>query len=353
VDGALVTEHPLLSVTGVSKRFASVLAVDDLSFEVRPGEIFALLGPNGAGKSTTVRMVAGITQPDRGSMAFRLGDGPMSPRIEPARLGYLPEERGLYPDQRVLATLAYFASLRGIDRPTALARATGWLERFGLGERANDKVNTLSKGNQQKVQFIASVLHEPSLAILDEPFSGFDPVNQDLVSAMIRELRAAGMTVVLSAHHMDLVETLADYILLMHQGRAVLRGTMADIRASSGMGQRLNVTLDSGAEAASLPEVSGVERVLSHTATTVRLALEQGAHVGRVLHALTSAVDVVDVDTDTPSLREIYLAAVGERGPGERGLGERGPGERGLGEPRDGGDAGASDGGAGAAGAGA
>src|SRR5690606_21324562 len=131
---------------------------------------------------------------------------------------------------------------------------------------------------------IASVLHEPLLAILDEPFSGFDPVNQDLVSSMIRELRTAGMTVVLSAHHMDLVETLADYILLMHQGRAVLRGTMADIRASSGMGQRLNVTLGAESAAVALDQLPGVEQVLSRTTSTARLALAGGAHVGRVLH---------------------------------------------------------------------
>lgn len=202
-----MNDLPLLSASKVTKRFASVLAVDDLSFEVRPDEIFAPLGPNGAGKSTTVRMLAGITRPDSGSLEFRLGDGRPSPWIEPSRLGYLSEERGLYPDQRVLPTLIYFASLRGVDRATAHARAGTWLERFGLTDRANDKVNTLSKGNQQKVQFIASVLHEPLLAMLDEPFSGFDPENQDLVSSMIRELRAMGTTVVLSADHMDLVET--------------------------------------------------------------------------------------------------------------------------------------------------
>ncbi len=316
-----MTDPPLLSVESVSKRFASVQAVDDLSFEVRRGEIYALLGPNGAGKSTTVRMLAGITQPDTGSIAFRLpraGDertsGATSSRPDPARLGYLPEERGLYPDQKVLPTLVYFASLRGLDRETAEARASEWLERFGLLDRANEKVNALSKGNQQKVQFIASVLHGPALAVLDEPFSGFDPVNQDLVSTMIRELRDAGMTVVLSAHHMDLVETLADYVLLMHKGRSILRGTMADIRAASGMGQRVDVTLAGAVDAGVLGGLPGVERVVSTTASTARLALAQGATVGRVLHALTSQAEVVDVATDTPTLREIYLAAVSDRG---------------------------------------
>ena len=293
-----------------------MLAVDDLSFEVRPGEIFALLGPNGAGKSTTVRMLAGITLPDSGSLEFRPNGAGPTPTIDPATLGYLPEERGLYPDQRVLPTLEYFASLRGVERSAARARATGWLDRFGLSDRAQDKVNALSKGNQQKVQFIASVQHQPLLAVLDEPFSGFDPVNQDLVIGMIRELRAEGMTVVLSAHHMDLVETLADYILLMHQGRAVLRGSMAEIRASSGMGQRLDVSWTGSVDDALLAALPGVEHVVSSTATSARLALAPDVAVGGVLHALTAKADVIDVATGTPSLREIYLAAVSDPAAG-------------------------------------
>ncbi|HET8984263.1 MAG TPA: ATP-binding cassette domain-containing protein [Trueperaceae bacterium] len=309
-----MTTPPLVRVDGVTKRFTTVLAVDDLSFEVRPGEIFALLGPNGAGKSTTVRMLAGITQPDSGSLTFDLGGHAPTSTVDPATLGYLPEERGLYPDQRVLPTLEYFASLRGIERDTARQRAAEWLDRFGLGERSNDKVNSLSKGNQQKVQFIASVQHRPLLAVLDEPFSGFDPVNQDLVSTMIRDLRAEGMTVILSAHHMDLVESLADYILLMHKGRSVLRGSMAEIRASSGMGERLEITLAGPVDEGLLAGVNGVERVLSSTANTARLALSSDARVGRVLHELTGTVDVVDVTTGAPSLREIYLAAVSEPG---------------------------------------
>lgn len=301
--------QPILSADNVSKRFSSVLAVDELGFEVRPGEIFALLGPNGAGKSTTVRMLAGITQPDTGELTFRLA-GSSSSKAPPQLIGYLPEERGLYADQRILPTLAYLAGLRGVDRKVAEERAKHWLGRFDLAERLDSKVNELSKGNQQKVQFIASVLHEPQLAILDEPFSGFDPVNQDLVSQIIRELRAAGMTIVLSAHHMDLVEDLADYILLMHQGRGVLRGTMADIRAGSGIGQRLNVTFAGDAATVNLAGLAGVEEVLSQTASTARLALSQNAVVGSVLHELTGRAEVVDVDTDTPSLREIYLATV-------------------------------------------
>lgn len=303
--------YPLLSVDNVTKHFTSVLAVDSLSFEVRRGEIYALLGPNGAGKSTTVRMIAGITQPDTGRLTFRVnGTDGVTARAKPHMLGYLPEERGLYQDQALLRTLVYLAQLRGVDRDTAKSRAMQWLERFGLAERAQAKVNELSKGNQQKIQFIASVLHEPKIAILDEPFSGFDPVNQDLVSTIIRELREAGMTIVLSAHHMDLVENLADYILLMHQGRGVLRGTMSEIRAGSGIGQRLNVTFGGDSADLDLASLPGVEQVLNQTSSTARLALSAGAVVGSVLHELTGRAEVVDVASDTPSLREIYLDTV-------------------------------------------
>ncbi len=294
----------------MSKRFTSVTAVDELSFDVERGSIFALLGPNGAGKSTTVRMITGITRPDTGELGFSLDGDAVTRRPDPAQLGYLPEERGLYPDQKILDTLIYLARLRGIDAQAARERAMNWLDRFGLAGRAIDKVNALSKGNQQKVQFIASVLHEPRLAVLDEPFSGFDPVNQDLVSSIIRELKDQGMTVVLSAHHMDLVEDLADYILLMHQGRTALEGTMATIRATTAIGQRLNVTFAGSTEDIDLEAIPGVERVLNRTSSTARLALLADVTAGSVLHDLTGRAEVVDVATDTPTLREIYLQTV-------------------------------------------
>lgn len=313
LDSAAVNTYPILSVSSVTKRFSSVLAVDDLSFEVRRGEIYALLGPNGAGKSTTVRMLAGITRPDSGRLTFRLnGSGGVTTRARPALLGYLPEERGLYQDQPILKTLVYLAQLRGLDRSTAEERAGIWLERFDLGERTGSKVSELSKGNQQKVQFIASIMHEPKIAILDEPFTGFDPVNQDLVSGIIRDLRKAGMTIVLSAHHMDLVENLADYILLMHQGRSVLRGTMAEIRAGASIGQRVEVIFAEGSAEVDLSGLSGVEQVLARTSTSARLSLSTDAALGDMLHELTGRTRVLDVQTDTPSLREIYLATVGE-----------------------------------------
>lgn len=219
---------PFLDVRAVHKRFASVYAVSDLSLTVRQGEIFALLGPNGAGKSTLLRMLVGITRPDEGSVRWCALD---VDRLPPAALGYLPEDRGLYQDMPLLSVLTYFGSLRGLASDAARQAAELWLDRLDLLPRAKEKIGSLSKGNQQKVQFAAAVLHRPSCAILDEPFSGLDPLNQELFLRLVAELRDQGTTVILSAHQMALVERLADRVFLMHHGREVLSGTMPEIRA--------------------------------------------------------------------------------------------------------------------------
>ena len=233
---------PVLEVRDVVKRYATVRAVDGLAFEVERGEIFALLGPNGAGKTTMVRMLLRILRPDEGSIRWDLGQ-PAGERADPRRIGYLPEERGLHKDVPVLRSLTYFGMLHGMSRREARAEGQRWLEELELAERARDKLDTLSKGNQQKVQFAAAVLHRPEFAVLDEPFSGFDPVNQERFLAHIQEMRARGTTVVLSAHQMPLVERVADRILLIDRGRAVLSGTLEEIRARSRVGRRLLLEL--------------------------------------------------------------------------------------------------------------
>jgi len=205
----------------VTKRFAGRVAVDALTFAVHPGEIFALLGPNGAGKTTTVRMVVGIIRPDEGTL--------VAPPAE--RLGYLPEDRGLYRDIPVLRTLVYFGMLGGLTRQEATARADEWLHRVALHDRRHDRLDALSKGNQQRVQLVAAVLRRPALAILDEPFSGLDPLSQEFVLDLVRELRDTGTTILLSAHQMDLVERIADRVLLLNRGRTILSGTRAELQA--------------------------------------------------------------------------------------------------------------------------
>ncbi|HTY58242.1 MAG TPA: ATP-binding cassette domain-containing protein, partial [Bacteroidota bacterium] len=206
----------MLTVTDLRKEFATVVAVDGVSFQAGTGEVFGLLGPNGAGKTTTIRMILNILVPDGGSVTY---DGrPFSPEIR-NRIGYLPEERGLYRKSRLLDTIVYFAGLRGMKRSAARERALHWLDRLSLGEYRDRKVEELSKGNQQKVQFICAIIHDPTIVVLDEPFSGLDPVNQILIKEIFQELRTAGKTVVFSTHQMDQAERLSDAISLINRGR--------------------------------------------------------------------------------------------------------------------------------------
>jgi ABC-2 type transport system ATP-binding protein len=287
-----------------------VRAVDGVGFSIRRGEIFALLGPNGAGKTSTVRMLIGQTRPDSGSIRYRSEAGAL-PEVPPKELGYLPEERGLYLDQTVLRTLVYLAQLRGMDAKTAQNEALGWLERLSLSDRAREKISALSKGNQQKVQLIAAILHRPRFAILDEPFSGFDPINQELALNLIRELRDSGMTVLLSAHQMQLVERLADRILLLNRGRAVLGGTMAELRRDAGLSQRLTLSFAAAQDASALREVPGVVAVEQLNERQAALLLSDGTPLNPVLCALGAGATLVDVQSDPVGLHEIYLRAVG------------------------------------------
>jgi ABC-2 type transport system ATP-binding protein len=218
----------ILSVEGVHKSFDGTKAVEDVSFEVQKGEIFGLLGPNGAGKTTLIRMILGIFQPDSGEIRFSFSpEGRLLPR---QRVGYLPEERGLYDNRKVCDTLVFLASLKGMDARLARERAFLWLQRLQLERYFHRPIRELSKGMQQKIQFIAAILHEPDFVILDEPFAGLDPVNQDVFRELIRELKARGTTILLSAHQMHLVEDLVDRIFLINKGRQILYGELREIK---------------------------------------------------------------------------------------------------------------------------
>jgi len=216
----------ILQVHHLTKRYGDLVAVDDLSFEVEPGEVFGLLGPNGAGKTTTIRMILDIIPPDAGRITVLGG----SPAVAQPRIGYLPEERGLYRNVRVLDMLVYLAELKGADRARARQRALEWLARMGLEDRAHSKVKDLSRGMQQRLQVVAAIVHDPDLVFLDEPFQGLDPVNVERVKGVIADLRREGKTVVLSTHQMNLVEVLCDRILLINRGRSVLYGPLAEIK---------------------------------------------------------------------------------------------------------------------------
>ena len=302
-------EH-ILRVDRIEKQFGKVRAVDRLSFDVRRGEIFAFLGPNGAGKSTTVRMLVGILKPDAGRIRFALGGGETS-RPDPCHIGYLPEDRGLYPDVPLIRTLAYMGVIRGMERRAAAAAAMKWLERLGLEDRANDKLSALSKGNQQKVQFVAAVLHQPQLAILDEPFSGLDPLNQDLFLDILRELREQGTTVLLSAHQMQLVERLADRVLLMSRGREVLHGSIAEIKAQATAGGRILLELENDPEPPgflSYPAVARAERLDSGE---LAIELESGGSLSAFLGAVAAEHEIRAIRSEEVTLHDIFVDRVG------------------------------------------
>lgn len=229
-----VPRNPIIAIRDVGKKFATVTAVNGITLDIPPGRIFALLGPNGAGKTTLLRMILGLILPDSGSIRWDATShdaGVAHP--DPRTIGYLPEDRGLYPDVEVLRTLVYFGALRGMTRAAARAAALHWLERLELLDRAKEQVKALSKGNQQKVQFISAVLHKPSVAVLDEPFSGLDPMNQDLFLTLLRNLAEDGTTVLLSAHQLQLVERIADELVVINRGQVILQGTVDEVRAMS------------------------------------------------------------------------------------------------------------------------
>lgn len=300
----------VLEVSNVTKRFASVQAVGGVSFCIDRGEIFALLGPNGAGKTTLVRMLLGIFPPDSGSFQYSLRGRPGWPL--PADLGYLPEDRGLYRDIPILRTLIYFGTLRGLRRREAKQSALHWLERMNLAARAGDKLESLSKGNQQKVQFISAVLHQPAFAILDEPFSGLDPINQDFFAQLIRELRESGMTILLSAHQMQIVEKLADHVMLVNRGREVLSGTMPEIRRKTDVDTRLGLRIRGPADVGALRSHPAVARVETNGDGHVTLLLRDNFSLSDLLVRAGTSLDVVDVQSERLSLHDIYVRALSQ-----------------------------------------
>jgi len=302
MDAAFLRAH------GISTRFSGHVAAERLSFEVRRGEVFALLGPNGAGKTTTVRMLVGIIRPDEGRIEVP-ADGATFDRLRPDRTGYLPEDRGLYQEIPILRSLVYFGRLRGLDGREAGTRACEWLEKMGLLDRKHDRLDALSKGNQQRVQFIAAVLHRPALAILDEPFSGLDPLSQEFFLDLVRDLRNAGTTILLSSHQMDLVERVADRVLLLNHGREILSGSVADLHGRLDARPRLRVTLEHVADAGVLRADADVEHIAGD-GPDLRVTLRAGARTPQFLARLVTRVAMTAIGTDAPRLHDVFIRAV-------------------------------------------
>ncbi|WP_440055396.1 ABC transporter ATP-binding protein [Pseudoalteromonas sp. T1lg65] len=306
-------ENTIINVSDASKHYTSVCAVNKLSFAIPEGEIFALLGPNGAGKSSLVRMLVGFTQPDHGQIQVTI-DGETFDSIPNTKLGYLPEDRGLYPEKSVLDNLLYFSALRGVDKKTAIKGIDHWLARLDLSETKTAKLKSLSKGNQQKVQLISAVLHKPKVVLLDEPFSGLDPVNQEKVVSFLAELKQQGMTVILSAHQMAMVEKLADRMLLMNKGQAIFYGSLDDIRQQAGGGITLNIEFTQPLTEEAVAKHSHINMTLNKQKTKVSCQLSDSADLAPTLNALMAMGEFKDIDSRSLDLHQLYLQAVEEAG---------------------------------------
>ena len=298
----------MLKLQSVTKSYADKIAVRNLSFEVQRGEIFGILGPNGAGKTSTIRMICGITLPDSGTIEF-LGR-PMNEELQ-SKIGYLPEERGLYKKMKVGDVLLYFAQLKGLSRAEAKARIEHWAKRFEAEAWLKKKVDELSKGMQQKVQFMSVLLHEPELLILDEPFSGLDPINSELMMDVILEFKEAGKAILFSTHRMEQVEKICDSIVLINNGEAILSGKVREVKRSYGK-NRIHLDFEGdGSFLQTLLEQGKVE-VTARSPKSVELKLLNGTTSREILATASDRAEITRFELAEPSLREIFIMRVNE-----------------------------------------
>lgn len=301
-----------LSATHIVKRYASHLALNDVSVNVPRGKVFGLLGPNGAGKTTLIRIINRITAPDSGEIAF---DGhPFSPE-DVMRIGYLPEERGLYKKMKVGEQAIYLARLKGLSRHEAERRLKEWFEKFGIMPWWDKKLEELSKGMQQKVQFVITVLHRPPLLVFDEPFSGFDPVNAELLKREILQLRDEGHTVIFSTHNMSSVEEVCDEIALINHSKVVLSGNVAEVKKRFRTG-----FYEAASENGTLKPAEGTFSVVSHSesAGLHTYLLHKGGELSnsQLASAVASQVEIQSFCEKMPTMQEIFLKVVGENTTG-------------------------------------
>lgn len=301
---------PVLSLSHVSKRFGDFCAVDDISLSIPQGSIYGFLGPNGAGKTTTIRMILDIIKPDSGEVSILGEDSALKVRN---RIGYLPEEKGLYKKMKVWAIIQYFAMLKGMDKQAAKDRAFELLEQYGLKEFAEAKVESLSKGMGQKVQVLSAVAHNPELVILDEPFSGLDPVNQSVLEELIHQLSDNGQTVVFSTHVMQHAERLCDHILLITRGQKIFDGTLAEARACIPRRVLLE-TADSVDSVGSLSGVTSITAVDGETESTQwQVEIAESLNPQEILkHCFNAQISLSRFEFVEPSLHDVFVHLVGD-----------------------------------------
>jgi len=302
-----------LRLTGVTKRFGKHTAVSALDLDVPRGVIYGLLGPNGSGKTTSIRMIMGILHPDEGSVALFGGDADETRR---KRVGYLPEERGVYRKMKCLDLVVFLGEIRGIPRSEGKKRGLMWMDRLGLPEWADKKVEDLSKGMQQKIQFIGTVIHEPELLILDEPFSGLDPINQDVLEQIVREFHAKGTTILFSTHLMDQAERLCERVCLISRAKKVLDADLKELKASERKGL-VAVEFEGPDRWLQGPEIEATDRVDG----TLMLRLRDGAdHQAILRRAVEAGATLYRFDLVEPRLHEIFVRHVGAAAAEEAGI---------------------------------
>lgn len=291
----------MLELQDVSKAYGGVPALDGCSFHAAPGRLTGFVGPNGAGKTTAMRVVFGLVEPDAGEIAWQ--GAPIDIDVR-RRFGYMPEERGLYPRMRVRDQLVFFGRLSGLSPAAAAAAADRWLGTMGLADRAGSRLDDLSHGNQQRVQLAAALLHDPELVVLDEPFSGLDPLAMESMSSMLREVAGSGTAVLFSSHQLDLVEHLCEDVVVIDSGRVVLHGELAQMRAQAPY-RFVDVTTHGDVDR--LLQLDGA-RVATRTDGRVRLRVPRGVDPATVLQAIGG--DVERVSYEPPTLSELFRAAV-------------------------------------------
>jgi len=300
----------VVEIDGIAKRFAGHVAVTGLSLGVPRGVVYGLLGPNGAGKTTSIRMMMNITMPDEGTV--RLFGDQKGGRHHSARIGYLPEERGLYPKMRVHDVLTFLAEAKGVERARASSQADAWLERLGLEQWRMARVNELSKGMQQKVQFAGAMLHEPELLILDEPFSGLDPINQEVLKETVVSQARSGHTVIFSTHQMEVAEKICDAVCIIAHGRKVLDGRLADVKKQHGS-THVAVAFEDGSQAATgLRLVADLVAKMDDSGVFAELTLKDGVEPQQLLERLVQArLTLRRFERVEPSLQSIFLEKAG------------------------------------------
>ena len=299
-------EDGRLELNGLRRTFGDVVALDGLSFTVPPGQVFGFLGPNGAGKTTAMRAIVGVTALDGGTV--RWGGEPIGEQAR-RRIGYMPEERGLYPSMKVLEQLEYLARLHGLTAQEARSAARSWIERLGLGGQGQMKTEALSLGNQQRVQLAAALVHEPELLVLDEPFSGLDPVGVDAMSAVLAERAAAGVTMLFSSHQLDLVEHLCTSVAIIHHGALVAHGTVDDL--SRGGPLRISVRVAGDDQALWTKQLGSIAEVGQVKDGTVTLSLASRQDAQAVLDVARRAGPVEQFGFERRRLSEVFRDAVG------------------------------------------